>query len=215
MREPVSFERKQRLRLRPQGRDQELVVEVLGQKGNALCLRLDEPALWLEDHHLEGGVELAFWRDGARHIAEKVPLMAFDLDRGLLNVERPRQTRVVQRRQTFRESVEVPVRFAPADQLPETQDLGVEDAVTQDLGGGGLCIQSLAPLTVDVDDELQLELQLPTRKVRARGRVRWSACEKSGSSRIGVAFTRITEREQDLVYGYLFEVQRNRLRSSA
>lgn len=214
MSEPVPFERKQRLRLRPSGHERDVAIEVVEVRPNALWSKLAEPTLWLEDHHLESGVDLAFWRQGARHVARAVQVLAFDLDRGRLHLARPLTTDVVQRRRTFRELVEVPVRLVPVDLAPETVDLSGHKLTTQDIGGGGVCLTSPADVTLGVDAEVKLELDLPDRRIRARGRVRWSAKGQDGTTKVGVAFTRISEREQDFVYGFLFDLQRNRVRAS-
>jgi hypothetical protein len=214
MREPIPFERNQRLRLGFRGHEREVAVDVIAVHDESLWVDLAEPALWLEDRHLEGGTQLAFWRRGERHVAEAVVVDAFDLDRGRLQLRRPATSKVVQRRKTFRETVEVPVRLAPVDEGPETADMTPREARTQDIGGGGLCIQTAETTGLGVDDELQLELALPMRRVRARGKVRWARRGDDGLTRFGVAFTRIAEREQDTVYGFLFDLQRSRLRAS-
>lgn len=210
----VPFERNQRLRLRPRGLDREIPADVLVVHAETLWLGLPGPNLGLEDHHLWPGVDLSFWRDGARHVAKSTTVLAFDLDAGRLHLERPRATTITQRRRTFRETVEIPVQIAPVEKGPNTADLRPQEVITQDLGGGGLCLQSKAPLNLCIDDEIQLELDLPGQTVKARGRVRWSELVDNGMSRVGVAFTRISEREQDTVYGFLFNLQRNRLRAS-
>lgn len=215
MSDPVPFERKQRVRLRPSGYEQDLVIEIVDVRPNALWSKLVEPTMWLEDHHLEGGVDLAFWRHGSRHVARSVSVLAFDLDRGRLHLARPTQTDVVQRRRTFREPVEVPVRLTAVDEAPETADLGSAELTTQDIGGGGICLQSEREVPLRVNDEVKLELALPERRIRARGRVRWSRRGEDGLIKVGVAFTRISEREQDFVYGFLFDLQRTRVRASS
>lgn len=212
MRQAISFEQSQRLRLGLSGHDREIAVDVVAVRDQALWVHLAEPAIWLNDHHLESGVNLAFWQQGARHIAEGVAVEAFDLDRGRIQLRRPTRTKVVQRRKTFRETVEIPVRLMPADAPPETADLSAREAITQDLGGGGLCLQTEGG-GFAVDDEIQLEIALPEQRVRARGRVCWASPGEGGETRLGVAFTRIAEREQDTVYGFLFELQRARMRA--
>lgn len=209
---PIAFDRGQRLRLRLRSHDRELGVEVSEHSESSLWLQLNEPAIWLDDRLLEGGVDLSFWRAGVRHLAEDLPVLTFDLDRGRIQVERPLSTNVVQRRRTFREMVEVPVRLARADAEPDTLDLSPERGITQDLGGGGLCLQTEGTMPVTVNEEVQIELELPEHAVRARGRVRWAIQGSDGTTKIGVAFTRIAEREQDRVYGFLFDLQRHRLR---
>lgn len=213
--EAIAFERRQRLRLRPSGHDREIAVDVVAVQGDALWVQLGEPALWLEDHHLEGGVELAFWKDGTRHVAESVSVLAFDLDRGRIHLRRPPRTVVVQRRKTFREAVEVPVRVAPVHKKDDVSHAPVHEVITQDVGGGGLCLRCPGTLGLSINDEVQLELALPRQQVRARGRVRWAREDEDGRVRLGLAFTRITEREQDFVYGFLFDVQRSRLRATS
>mgnify|MGYP006287714471 CR=1 FL=1 len=208
MSESQAFERKQRLRLRFPAHDRELAVDVTAVNEDSLWIMLAEPALWMEDHHVESGVELSFWRDGARHVAEDVEVLAYDLDRGRIHVAQPETTRVAQRRRTFRETVELPVHIRAVD------GRAAEETVTQDLGGGGLCVSATQDLSLGIDDEVQVELQLPERFVSARGRIRWAVPTAGGRVKLGLAFTRIGEREQDWVYGFLFNLQRSRLRAS-
>lgn len=210
MTDRIIFERHQRLRLRLRGHDREIAVDVTAVTPDDVWVRLAEPAIWLEDHHIESGMDLSFWSRGARHLVENAKVITFDLDRGRIQLARPDETTVVQRRKTFRETVEVPVRLISSDE--ETADLS---GTTSDLGGGGLCVQASEQASITIDDELQLELRLPQHTVRARGRVRWLAPgEEDGTVKVGLAFTRIGEREQDWVYGFLFDLQRNRLRAS-
>ncbi|MEL6183516.1 MAG: PilZ domain-containing protein [Myxococcota bacterium] len=213
MSDAVPFQRNQRIRLRPRGHDQEVAAEVIDARASALWTQLLDAAPWLEDHHLEGGVELAFWQHGSRHLAPHARVLAFDLDRGRIHLERPTRTQIVQRRQTFRESVQISARLLPADQPPETRDLVGREVTTQDIGGGGVCLQIPGQTGYAIDDELLIELSLPQSSVRARGKVRWSKQDEDGLTKLGVAFTRISQREKDLVYGFLFDVQRHRLRA--
>lgn len=208
---PPQFERKQRVRLRMRSYDREAAAEVSAATEDTVWVKLSEPHLWLDDRHLEGGIDLSFWRNGHRHVAQEVGVITYDLDRGRIQLKRPRSFEIIQRRKTFRETVEVPVRWVRADLPEETLDLQPGEAVTEDLGGGGLCISGDA-MSVGVNEELQLEIELPDRTVRARGRVRWAGEGPDGKTRMGLAFTRIGEREQDLVYGFLFDLQRSRLR---
>lgn len=213
MSDAVPFQRNQRIRLRPRGHDQEVVAEVIEARASAIWAQLLDAAPWLEDHHLEGGIELAFWHHGSRHLAPHVRVRAFDLDRGRIHLERPSRTQVVQRRQTFREIVQIPARLLPADQPPETRDLEGRSVTTQDIGGGGVCLHVEGESGYAINDEILLELNLPRSPVRARGRIRWARKDEAGMTKLGVAFTRISQREKDQVYGFLFDVQRNRLRA--
>lgn len=209
MKESIAFERHQRIRLAIVGHE-EVAADVLEAGPDRLSVRLTEPAVWLEAHHLSAGIELAFWNGSVRHQSEPVPVIDYDLDAGRLDLAPPRELRVVQRRSTFREPVELPVKLSPAHGEPDTVDL---EGITRDLSGSGMCLEATSDLPIAVDDELQVELEIGGRRVRARGRVCWAEPVERGT-RLGLAFTRIAEKEQDSVYGYLFDLQRSRLRAS-
>ena len=214
MDETVPFEKNQRLRLSILNFNRSLVAHIRSASTNNLWLQLAEPSLGLEPHHLEQDVQVSFWRDGSLHNSE-VNVLATYLDSGEIQVTRPKRTKIMQRRQTFREIVSVPVTVTSAIADPETMDLEAQKVTTQDLGGGGLCVQASESMNMRVNEEIQLEIQLPEHHVKARGCVRW--CDQTQDGRIlyGIAFTRIAEREQDFVYGFLFNLQRNRLRPTS
>ncbi|MBX2811979.1 MAG: PilZ domain-containing protein [Myxococcales bacterium] len=214
------FEAHQRVRISLLPMDTTISAEVVGFDRAGMHIRLREPLVGLEPHHLDGGVRVSFWRDGSWHVADPVEVLGFNLDTGTVRVSKPKRTFAVQRRKTFREAVEVPVHlavvgnlFPPAEIGHETVDLAAQSGATQDIGGDGVCLQCTGPAP-HVDQEVRLELELPNNRIQARGKVRWSASDDTGQGRCGVMFTRISEREQDLVYGFLFDLQRNRLRKS-
>lgn len=222
----VLFESKQRLRISLPNIEVAIAADVQSTDGRSVWIRLREPLIGLEPRHLAKGVQLSFWRTGGWHIAERVRVLTFDLDQGMLQLERPDKTTIIQRRRTFRENIELPVQVSTLtgnaslpvtvniDSAPETIDISQRKASTMDLSGGGMCLQTSSDTVLDVNQEIRLELDLPTQRVRARGRVRWAQTEEDGHHRYGIAFTRIAEREQDLVFGFLFDLQRSRLRNT-
>ena len=210
MAEPISFIRNQKLRMGLFQR--EVLVEVVATHGHELWLRLAEPALWLQKHHFERGVDLVFNNNDERHIARSVGILRIDLDKGRIYLRRPIQSSPIQRRHMFREDVKLPVRLIHSHNNQSEESL---EAITQDLSGGGLCFETTTDIQLKVGDKLGLELQLPRRKVRTQASVCWAKKDNSGATKVGVQFKDISERAQDWVYGYLFDIQRKRILPTA
>jgi uncharacterized protein (TIGR02266 family) len=97
------------------------------------------------------------------------------------------------------------VRYAPAGGRPtESRATGV--------GGGGLFIESQAPLPVGTDLELEFTLpERPDRWLKARGAVAW-VCPKADqytfSPGMGIRFTKIADETRDLVLGLVHSLRR-------
>ncbi len=212
----VRFERHQRMHVLFPDLGTKLSVEITEVEPRQMMVKLIEEASWLEENHLRNLVDLRFWARGTLYECDQVKILSHQFPRGQFTLARPMKKKELMRRQTFRETVQVPITMH-LDEGNTTVDLnGPQVAVTQDLSGGGCCVETPMDLALHIDDEFELELNLPQRKVKARAQVRWAkAQEEQGTRKVGLAFTQIDERERDTVFGFLFELQRSRRPGSA
>ncbi len=96
-----------------------------------------------------------------------------------------------ERRKTPRVPTEHLVSYKVVDERGETDEMGM--ARTLDLSEGGLVLEMAHPLGEGV--QLEIKMVSADQILEARARVVYSKLVASGSWRVGVAFTEITERD--------------------
>ncbi len=94
-----------------------------------------------------------------------------------------------ERRKTPRVPVEHLVSYKVVDERGETDDMGM--ARTLDLSEGGLVLEMTHAL--DKSAELEMKMVSGDHILEAKGRAVYSKLLGSGSWRVGIAFTEITE----------------------
>lgn len=147
-----------------------------------------------------------------------------------ITLERPKESRRIQRRNYVRLPVRLLVHFTYAEELedivaaegnrgeqpnlfPDSGQVSFYAGYTRDLSGGGLSLET----NVDLEREQRIYLQvfLPDdREVRMQGVVirvgDYLTGKKIITREYGVAFYRVDEKERDKIIRYIFEEQRER-----
>lgn len=120
----------------------------------------------------------------------------------LIWLAEPWHAQELQRRQHVRLEVSVPAVVRVAGQA------GVFAGRTSDLSAGGCALVTGAPL--EPGTEVELELELPERRLRAQGRILRRVEPVDEWVRYAVEFTGIDARDQEAIYAFIFHEMRQR-----
>ncbi len=206
--------------------NQELSVEVL-REGRmvlmaAIVSKVLPDAMWLrlfaddrDPGTLERGthVKLKFWdAQGVGYQADTL-IAARRLPGGdTLLVQRPKAVVPAQQRGFFRLDVAVPfslVVLAAANPSVTSKTFAF---MSQDLSAGGLRFESDAELSLN--DRVRVTLHMPPNSdLMSDARIAWkrAASLTSGRTKLfGIEFVRMSERQRDGIFAFLFSIQRKR-----
>lgn len=123
----------------------------------------------------------------------------------LVRIQLPEGWKRAQLREYFRVPVTRPIRVRP---ITEEEDEPWLEGVSRDLSGGGC--QVVLPETLDPEQPVEVELDLPDGTYRMRGTVR-RITEEMASGQLctvaGIRFDDVPERQREEIIRYAFERQ--------
>ncbi|MEL6183517.1 MAG: hypothetical protein AAFU79_02760 [Myxococcota bacterium] len=206
----IALEERLSLRLRATGRTVRAVVVDVGPR---MRVRVLDEGVYLGPQDFTDGVDIHVFEGSLRFSREQVAVLGFDGDRAEVHFAGPVVLEPVRRRATFRERLELEVLIAPFDDGGPPFLRGglgpiAVEAITLDVGGGGISVECRRPLEVDAGSLVRVEVDVEGFSVRAVAKVAWLQQKSSGRTVAGLGFTQVEERGHDRLYRHLYELQR-------